>query len=54
MTTDTKWLIDYYQEELKKAENSYKIDYFRDILSKLRSGYEMKWVKPKSNNLLGE
>lgn len=54
MEVKINWFIEQLKEELKKAENGYKIDFLRDAIHKLRNGYTLKWVKPVSNNLLGD
>lgn len=38
MTTDTQFLIKYYQKQLDNAQNSYEIDFFRDAIESLKAG----------------
>ena len=37
MTTETQWLIDYYQKQLDNATSSYEIDFLRNAIHSLRN-----------------
>ena len=60
MTTDTEFLIKYYQKQLDNAQSSYEIDFFRNAIESLRNGAcpichaGLPKTEPKITRLLGD